>query len=246
MMTPQEEERLEFLKRGACTPLSYFKDYYGLDWPLTSEAGEDFLSWQKRFRKPTTCPEAEPSRYELEAFLQQQRVLPRKWMAARLGMEIDSLDEILKRLPELGLRTQRYLVYPELVSESLEEDLITHLPGLKFRTFGDHDDFCERLHAELKDTIGIEVKKLLCDTSVRLDEYTPSFANNFDCITLKPLSTKHQVWLDFRKPLTLPPDRCSKHFYVTNREILRPFCAGSREPDGLERYEGHHVADVRG
>ena len=44
------------------------------------------------------------------------------------------------------------------------------------------------------------------------------------------------MWLDFRKPLNLAPDRCSKLLYVENHDVLRPYCAGTQEPDDLQQY----------
>ncbi len=246
-MTPEEQKRLAFLSQGPCAPPTYIKDFYGLDWPLCGEANEDFARWREKFRRPTGCSEVEPSRFELEMFLQQQRVLSKKWMAVRLGMQIDSLEEILPRLPDLGLRTQRYVVYPEFISDSLLDDLVTHLSGLKFRTFGTNNSFCERLHAELSDSLGIEIQPLFCETSIQLNDDPLWFANTFDCITLKPLSTRHQIWLDFgKKPLALAPDRCSKLFYVENRADLKSYCAGTREPEGLELYGSLHAENIQG
>ena len=44
------------------------------------------------------------------------------------------------------------------------------------------------------------------------------------------------MWLNFRKPLNLTPDRCSKLLYLENRDALRSFCAALEEPDDLEQY----------
>jgi len=45
------------------------------------------------------------------------------------------------------------------------------------------------------------------------------------------------MWLDFQKPLSLGPDRCSKLFYAENHHALRPYRAGRQEPDDLEMYQ---------
>ncbi len=148
-----------------------------------------------------------------------------------------SLDLLLAHLHDIGLRPQRYLVYPQLVSDSLAEDIVPNLRGLRFRTFSDHTSFCERLHAELVPILGAEVERLVCATSDRLQEYPRQFANNFDCITLEPVSGKHQIWLDFRKPLNLAPDRCSKLLYAENHDVLRPYRAGRQDPDDLGTYQ---------
>jgi hypothetical protein len=163
-------------------------------------------------------------------------------MGARLGMTEASVAVLLERLGEIGLRPQRYIVYPEMVAESLSEDIVTALRELRFRTFSDHNSFCEHLHAALQDEMGIHVEPLFCATSIAMEDYPRQFACNFDCLTLQPLSGRHQVWLDFRKPMNLGPDRCSKLFYFENHGVLEPFRAGTREPDltGYEQFIGGH------
>ncbi len=236
-MTPEQSQRFEMLRSGPCVPLDYVRDYYGLEWPLIAPAASSFEGYIRTLRRRVSCPGGHLSRYELEGFMSRNDVLTKKWMGARLGMSVPSLDTLLSQLDVFGMQASRYIVGSEFVAESLSEDLTRHVPGLRFRTFGDHTTFCERLHAELQEAIGLKVESLFCATSGRLEEYRHRFAAHFDCLTLDPLSTKHSAWLDFRKPLNLPPDRCSKLVYVENREVLKPFSAGSGEPDNLSEYE---------
>jgi hypothetical protein len=235
-MTEQEQQWFDMLRQGPCVPDGYVRDYYGLDWPLPDDVLPDYEKWLRQRNRPYNCGHGWASRYELENFLQQKAILPKKWMAASLGTDVSSLEQLLGRLDDIGMRRQRYVVYDDLIDESLPEHIITNLPGLKFRTFSDHNSFCERLHAELKEVVEIEVQPLFCATSDRIGDDPRQFASDFDCITLAPLSGKHQVWLDFRKPLNLAPDRCSKLLYAENRDELHDFCAGTQEPDDLERY----------
>ncbi len=235
-MDDPELKRFDFLSRGPCVPTQYVEDYYGLPWPLPGDLRQVFEAWQERLPKRPNCGAGRISRYELEAFMERKRVAPKKWLGARLGMRVESLDELLSRLKEVGMRPERYVAYADLIDESLSEDLVRSLPGLRFRTFSDHNSFCQGLHAELDKELGIKVQPLFCATADRLGESPRQFARDFECITLDPVSGKHQIWLDFRKPLTLGPDRCSKLFYVENRDALRPYCAGTQEPDGLEEY----------
>lgn len=241
-MTEQEQIRFDFLRQGPCVPPRYIRDFYGLPWPFPSDLRTAFEAWQGTQRRRTSCGAGRVSRVELESFMHNKAVIPRKWMAARLGMQVASLDELLEHLDEIGMRLQRYVVYPDLIAESFSEDLVLNLPGLKFRTFSDHNTFCQRLHADLnKQPVGLVVRPLFCATSDRMGDYPRLFASTFDCLTLLPLSGKHQVWLDFHKPIKLGPDRCSKLFYVENREGLREYCAGTYEPDDLDVYS-HFLA----
>ena len=235
-MTEQEQQRFDMLRQGPCAPPDYLSGNYGISWPLPDDVRPDYEAWLSQLKRRYNCGESRISRYELESFMQQKGVVPKKWMGARLGMSAASLDELLARIKEIGMRPQRYVVYAELIAESLPEDIVPNLPGLKFRIFSDHNSFCTRLHADLDKVLGIKVQPLFCATSDRIQDYPKQFASNFDCITLEPLSGKHQMWLDFRKPLNLGPDRCSKLLYVENREAMRPFCSGTQEPDDLEQY----------
>ena len=148
-MTPQEQRHFELLKKGPCVLVEYVNEYYGLPWPLPNDVRPDFEAWQSQLRKRATCEAGSVSRYELETFMQQKNLVPKKWMAAWLGMKDSSFEELLARLKTIGMQPQRYIVYPDLIAESLSEDLVSGLSGLRFRTFSDHNSFCERLHAEL-------------------------------------------------------------------------------------------------
>jgi len=236
-MNQYEQFRLDCLINGPCVPEGYIREYYGLAWPFEGELREDFDIWLSQLRRRTGCSAGNVSRYELEAFIQQKRLVPSKWMAARLGMTARSFDEVLPRLSTVGLRQQRYVVYPGLIAESLSEDVVPAFPELKFRTFGSHNSFCDRLHEVIHSTLGIEVVKLYCATSTIMADDPRWYANNFDCITLQPLCGKHQMWLDFGKPLSLGPDRCSKLFYFENHDQLHSYFAGTNEPDDRAVYE---------
>jgi hypothetical protein len=204
---------------------------------MQGDLEHDYRVWETQQGRRPACPDGTFSRCAWETFLQTKRVLTRKWMGAKLGMTEHSLVELLSHLPHFGMRPQRYVPYEGLVSESLPEDLVRNMAGLRFRTFSGHNSFCNRLHGELAATVGLTVEPLFCATSDRFQESPREFASTFDCLTLEPLSVKHQVWLDFHKPLNLGPDRCSKLLYVENRERLAAFCAGTREPEDLNEYE---------
>jgi hypothetical protein len=236
IMNDQQQARFDALRLGPSVTGKYVQEYYGLTWPFSDDFREDFENWQRTRPKPSVLTEDSISRYELEKFMQQQSVIPKMWMGARLGMDVDSLKALLDGLKKIGMPAHRYNIYSDLVSDALSEDIVSHLPGLKFRTFSDQHSFCERLHCEISEALNTTVKPLFCATSTMLKEYPRLYASYFDCITLAPLSGTHQMWLDFKKPLNLRPDRCSKLFYAANRQDMKPFCAGSTEPDEIDEY----------
>lgn len=232
-MTPQELEHLAELK-GRCTRPEFLERLYGISWPPSPEFAEDFAGWeQSRNRKG--CGGGLVSRWELEAFFRSRRLLPTLWAAASLGMTPESLRRLLPELPRLGMR-RCYQVYPNLIDESLSDDLVEALPGLRYRTFGTHDSFCELLQRTLKDSLGVEFRAWHCGTSLEMGEYPVLYARHVDCITLQPVSVRHTHWLDLGKPVSLPPDRCSKLFYLRNLSELSQSAVGSGEPEGLDQY----------
>ncbi len=241
-MTLEQQRNLEYLLHGSCVPIEYVSGYYGLTWPFAGDLAKDFELWRNQLRRQTQCPLGQAPRFMIESFMQQKHVTSKRWMAARLGMTEESFGDLAQRLPDIGLRPQRYAIYPEMIADSLPEDIVPALRGLRFRTFSDHNSFSERLHAALQDELNLHVEPLFCATSVAMRDYPRQFANNFDCLTLEPLSGRHQVWLDFRKPMNLGPDRCSKLLYLENHDVLEPYRAGTREPDlsAYEQFVGDH------
>ncbi len=236
-MTPQEKTNFEMLRAGPCVTAEYFESYYGLSWPLPDDVKSDYELWASKLKRRNPCPTTGVSRYEFEKFLQYQKLTPKIWLAAALGMQEGSLDSLLARLPELGIRPQRYVVYADLIADPFAIDLPTYLPTLKGQPFENRDSYCRHIHKAIEHSLGLVVEPLYCATSERLEEEPRRLAADFDSITLAPVSIKHQIWLGFQKPISLSPDRCSKLFYVENREALAGYLAASSEPDDLGEYE---------
>jgi len=217
-----------------CVDVDFLRETHGIDWPPDEQFGRDFDAWSDSLRNATPCEGGKAHRYAFEMFLQSQRLLTRKYAAARLGMEPESLDRLLPELPRIGL-SKKYAVYRGITDESVSEDLVRTLPGLRFRTFGTHDSFCEVLQGELDQALKLEIRPLFCATAKELGDQ-PMYASTWDNITLLPLSVKHSLWLDFKKPLALSPDRCSKLFFARHYNELRPHLAGREEPRDLRYY----------
>jgi hypothetical protein len=215
-----------------CVDSDYLDRLNGITWPVDAQFNRDFEAFLRRRGNP--CDDGKVNRYAFELFLQSQDLLTRNDSAAGLGMQPESLDKLLPELPRIGL-SKKYQVYMGIIEKSLGDDLVRTLPGLRFRTFGTHDLFCEYLHHELNESLGLSIQPLYCATADRLGEQR-MYASTWDNITLLPLGAKHSVWLDFNKPLSLPPDRCSKLFCAENYDEMRPYLFGREEPRDLASY----------
>lgn len=215
-----------------CVEPGYLTELNRITWPIDDQFQRDFSTFLSR--RASRCDDVRINRFAFELFLQSQDLLTRSYSAASLGMQPESLDELLPELPRIGL-SKKYQVYKGIIEKPLSEDLVRTLPGLRFRTFGTHDFFCEYLHHELNESLGLSIKPLYCATADRLGD-RHMYASTWDNITLLPLSAKHSVWLDFNKPLSLPPDRCSKLFCAEHYDEMKPYLAGREEPRDLGYY----------
>lgn len=224
--------------QSPCVEVDFLRQTHGINWPPNDQFDRDFAAWLDATGvKP--CADNKARRYAFEMFLQSQRLSTQNYAAARLGMQPESLDKLLLALPQIGL-AKKYAVYDGIIDESLTDDLVRSLPGVRFRTFGTHDSFCELLHGAISsalksDPLKFEIVPLFCATADQLGEQRV-YASTWDNITLQPLSLKHCVWLDFKKPLALPPDRCSKLVFARYYDDLMPHLAGREEPRDMRYY----------
>lgn len=212
----------------------FLKETHKISWPPDDQFAADFETWLSSRGQSERREDGKIHRYAFEAFLQSQKLLTRADASASLGMRPESLDELLPQLPRLGL-SKKYKVYPGIIDSSLSDDLISSLKNLRFKTFHDHDSFCRLLHGAIHEALGLTIKELFCATADELGGQR-MYASTWDNITLKPLSMRHGVWLDFKKPLSLTPDRCSKLFLARHYEELKDHLAGREAPRDLRFY----------
>ncbi|MDR3638887.1 MAG: hypothetical protein P4L84_34095 [Isosphaeraceae bacterium] len=229
MMSPDERRRLHSLQQPRCS-LEFVRELYGLDLPKDDALWRDFRFWLGRRGKLDGAADDDVNRHQFELFLQSKELVPKRWAALRVGMTEDSLDRVFARLQSDGL-SLRYHASPHVVGRRLERDLIDLFNEFRFRTFVDHNDFCSRLHEAFVASFDIEIEPVFCATALELGRKPPDYAHDVDAITLLPVSLRYQFWLDFRKPLSLRPECCSKLFYFDNADELRPFLAGGRDVD---------------
>jgi len=223
--------RLAELRGPWCSQL-LIRDLYGLEIERLGNLRRDFESWAAFHRRGEAILHEQVHRYLFETFLQNSRLLPRKWAAARVGMEEASLEQVLTCLRGRGLLWPAHSTL-ELVSEAIDTELISLFDEFRFRTFSSHNDFCSRLHTAIKDRLDLQVVPLHCVTSQAITD-DPSkwdYSHEFDVVTLAPVGLRYKVWLNLGKPMNLRPDCCSTKFYAEERESLRDFLMGTQEPE---------------
>lgn len=241
------KERIDMLL-SRNVDMAYIKAYYGLEDPTgLPDLMSDLSAVRGTLRKlPPDQPE-KLDRVVLETLFSTRHVLPKKWAAARLGMNEWLFELVFSNRKKLPIPMRKsYLEYDCLIDESFLNDLNGALPAFRFVTFSDHENYCDRLHDALRTALGLSDEqlaagKLWCATdqamnNVGLGDYPRRFGYYFDCITCEPLSPAHATWLDFAKPLFLSPDRCSKLLYAKYEAEISSWKAGTRGPDDLDTY----------
>jgi hypothetical protein len=54
-------------------------------------------------------------------------------MGAKLGLTVLALERLLAKLDAFGMQRSRYELGAEFIADSLSEDLVRHVPGMRFR-----------------------------------------------------------------------------------------------------------------
>ncbi len=204
---------------------------YGLGVVPAEEVMGRYRAWWRRLQGVVGEREDRIDRFWLETFFQRNKLLPRKWAAARLGMTARSFEQVLDRLDLEGV-VARTEVEPLsfLVNEPQIRGFHDLFEATRMRLFSSHDDRCRRIHEAIRIVYGIDVEVLHDVTSQALGEDPPKIAYEFDAITGDPVTMAYEVWLDLGKPMSLRPDCCSLKLYVTERDELRPVAFSGVEP----------------
>lgn len=229
------QQRLQSAQQRRCS-FDFVQDYFGLKLATDAALCRDFEFWMGQRRDQKAFEDESVDRWWLEKFLQDRRLMPVKWAALRLGMTQASLVELRQRLEHTG----PLLVYhrsDDLIGSSFEDDLFGQFRrrsrpmSLNGEDPLHHNNECRRIHEWIAAELGLAVEPEYCVTSRRVGHDPPYYAKYFDILLLEPVSPVYQVWLDFGKWLTLPPDRCSVYAYALHHAALADHVAGHQSPE---------------
>ena len=149
-MNQDERRRFEALKSPWCSA-ELMNEIYALDLSADERLRSYFQRSRPEIIRVETTPTGEERvsvhRYRLETIIQANRLLPRKWAAAKVGMTERSLEATISKLSDAGVLYKHY-VWPQLIDKDFDE-LVRLFHELKFRTFGTFNSFCQTIHSFL-------------------------------------------------------------------------------------------------
>jgi hypothetical protein len=167
------------------------------------------------------------SRFVFEGFLQHYRLLPRRSGALQLGMTSESLGQTIEALTLKGWIDINDLTMPsDLIDESFIRSIYTLFPSMQGVLFTDHTDFCRQLHEAIRNEFKITVDTVYCTTSQARGDNPVEIANSICVVSHQPSSIRNEIMMDFGKPISLPPDTCSRILIEQNLNDLKPFVLG--------------------
>ena len=171
-------------------------------------------------------------RNTFENFLASNRIMPYKLAAIQVGMDEESLRDVLS---ELKIRKRLLQFIDPHIDTVVDGTIIERLPrmfvALQRKIFTNHDDRCRRLHEAIRDDLSVAISPVYCKTSEALQEESLLYAYEFDALTDEPMSIKYQLWLNTGKPLYLKPDATSVMTFVRHKIALEGLLVGS--PSGV-------------
>lgn len=231
-LSTQESHRLQALRRDYIPKLDT-EDLVGVN-PFDPDLEGRLVAFARQHRRKTPALHGEQvSRHTLEGFLQEYALLPARSAALRLGMTGASFEATLAALETRGLLLPGDIWPNGLVRVELVDRMPSRIPDLtEHPVFNSQTSYCLWVHGLLRDRLGVEVEQCHCATSISLGQSPPELAFDLCCISHEPVSLKYRVYMNFGKPLRLPPDVCALHVLARNRAELEPFVLGSM-PDLL-------------
>lgn len=222
------ENRLTELSNAWCSA-----EYTSELWGFSLEADEAFCAsiarWSKDFLGVADIKRgSQVHRHAIESYFVDRGLVPMKWAAADLGMNVETFERVVEN--------ERFSILRDAVSERVVRrreaaQMFRAFPNLRHRVFQTHEQMCTQLHRAIKDALSIEVTPLYCATSEVFEGILDpkarglaperELAVTFDALTLEPLGLHWQVLLDTKKPLHLQPDVCSLKTYLEHEDFLR-------------------------
>ncbi len=225
MLTHDEAARLANLLTE-WLPIPSMIDIVGVD-PTDSFVQPSARAFATRMRREYQDKSGRFSRYVLEMWLQQSRLLPFHSAALRLGMTDPSLRSLLEALFNSGLVPDIGSHLPQsLVPEDLIRSFHRTFQSLRGRTFSTQSDFCGRLHEAAQLELALRIDPVYCEVSKIIDQERDY--GYYECaVSHVPVGLRYAEAMDTKKPLRLAPDEVSWLALCRGYDEIKPHLMGT-------------------
>lgn len=222
--------RLAVLNQERCSDDLFF-ELYGIQPSLIERVMRMFQGWSLKLNQFGGRYQGQTHRGLWEQFLAEQRIMPRKLAAARIGMTIESWNRVTPAMLKLLFAVPASLDTEDFVPVDWIDRLSSYLSGPTPTLYSDHNAYCAHLHRLIKSRLGVTVEALYCETSGALRDDPMDYAYEWDVVTGNGVGIRHAVWLKTTKPLHLRPDVCGKRVYAAHPAMFQPYLFAGHEPD---------------
>lgn len=221
-----------------------FVDWYGVDlWGEAKGLSRYLDTWSlHRMHLKDVRTETHVNRIAFERYLKSNNLMPLAFAADRLAIPRETLPGLLNKMA-----SECYLMADSswnqgVCATTLPENLPDLLPSFPKRVYTNVTSRIHAFHKAARKDVDDNLMMVETET-LEGGERKPGY--NRDILTLEPVALGDSVWLELGKPVSLPPDVCSKRTYLEFREQLDDVRMGP-EPEWAREHLASCVAEPPG
>ena len=222
----QISDRLILLKAKKW-PVREISDWFGIGLSGDNHSIlQQYLIWSEQDNMAAYTEPQTIDRCKFEIFLQTRQWMSKKSAALTLAVTEANFEQIMEAATQKHLvaKSESDGIFKGVYAAEFINGFYKRFASIRTTTFPNLEVFYARLHFLIKETLGVTVNSLTCQTSEILEDI--NYATSVDIITGEPMSQKYSVSFNTDKPLQLRPDACSFLTYIKHEEILKPALLG--------------------
>lgn len=224
MTEEQVSERLALLRKREW-PNAEIEAWFGINLAECQPLVMQYRMWVAGTYEAAYEPGNFIDRCKFEIFLDSRGLIPKRLAAFQLALAEDSFEKIMDAAADrLVSGAEARGDFPGVFRAELVSDFHKRFPNLRNKIFPSLSVCYDRLHAEIRNVLNVEVDPLRCPTAAILGE--GDYATISDAITSEPMSIRFSVFLETNRPLQLRPDSCSWLTYFRFESVLRNHLLG--------------------
>jgi len=184
------------------------------------------------YDSPSTFGSGPFDHWHFEKFLQRRELVPITEAAARLAVSVSDFRIVadnFDKSPLWGSVGHAWAFDSNcIVRGRFLGDIHKGFERLRRSQFGSYPSYIQRIHAEIRDVLGVSITSTVDRTDQALGVSQPNPGYEIDCLTNEPIGMGHEIALDTAKPIELAPDYCSWLTFAKYQDVLGSQILGTR------------------